>query len=278
MDSEENFDWKSFCTVLAMFPSMYACSWESQDTSRGSSSSSGSGKGIERVVTMKQAQNGNKSAHQILEDRKKNFQDTIVDELKKLSVNDGRKTSPSELMHAWRYQDPPVAMMSKRRRLTVAEALGKHLETDTQQIHTVTPTADATATSFSMKAIRERARQRGEGAVAVQAEIAAQTAKMKNKDRLLSLPRLCDTIRTKSLGARKYTWDLKETIAKIALEMTIPKAELLERIQILVSLVPEFICINQFKSGKNPATLQLRPTVPYGDIRKKLVAAANADN
>lgn len=96
--------------------------------------------------------------------------------------------------------------------------------------------------------------------------------KIESKNRILSLPSLCDALRSKCLSANRTHIKTSELVQHLISELSVTKKELLLRLHIIVDVVPEFLTLIPADHIVPVSTVQLHLHVPYGAVRKKVLA------
>jgi hypothetical protein len=96
--------------------------------------------------------------------------------------------------------------------------------------------------------------------------------KIESRNRILSLPSLCDALRSKCLSANRTHIKTSELVQHLISELSLTKKELLLRLHIIVDVVPEFLTLIPADHIVPVSTVQLHLHVPYGAVRKKVLA------
>lgn len=96
--------------------------------------------------------------------------------------------------------------------------------------------------------------------------------KLESKNRVASLPSLCDALRSKCLVANKSRTKTSVLMQHLVSELFLTKKELLSRLHILAEVVPEFLLFIPADHIVPVSTIQLNLQAPYGEVRKKIIA------
>lgn len=96
--------------------------------------------------------------------------------------------------------------------------------------------------------------------------------KLESKNRVASLPSLCDVLRSKCLVANKTRTKTSVLMQHLVSELSLTKKELLLRLHILADVVPEFLIFIPADHIVPVSTIQLNLQAPYGAVRKKIIA------
>ena len=95
---------------------------------------------------------------------------------------------------------------------------------------------------------------------------------LESKNRVASLPSLCDALRSKCLVGNKSRTKTSVLMQHLVSELFLTKKELLSRLHILAEVVPEFLLFIPADHIVPVSTVQLNLQAPYGEVRKKIIA------
>ena len=92
------------------------------------------------------------------------------------------------------------------------------------------------------------------------------------KNRILSLPSLCDTLRSKCLMDNRTCLKISELLRLLVSELFLTRSELSQRLDILKSIIPEFLTVVPADNILPVCTVRLNLQTPYSVVRKKVMA------
>ena len=119
--------------------------------------------------------------------------------------------------------------------------------------------------------LREKASLRDKSRDLRIAEETKLKEKADTKERLSSLPTVCDALRSKCLGDKRTRVKTAELIRHLMSELSLTPSELSQRLSIISAVVPEFITVIPADDVVGSSTVQLDLKAPYGPIRKKVI-------
>lgn len=123
----------------------------------------------------------------------------------------------------------------------------------------------------SLAQLREKASQRDKSKdVRVAAEMELKK-RADAKERMASLPTLCDALRSKCLGENRTRVKTAELIRHLISELSLTPSELSQRLSMISAIVPEFIKVIPADDVVGSSTVQLDLKAPYGSIRRKVI-------
>jgi hypothetical protein len=92
------------------------------------------------------------------------------------------------------------------------------------------------------------------------------------KNRFLSLPSLCDALRSKCLANNRTCIKTSDLMRHLITELFLTQKELSQRLSILTGIIPEFITVVPADDLVPVSTVRLNLQVPYGLVRKKVLS------
>jgi hypothetical protein len=98
------------------------------------------------------------------------------------------------------------------------------------------------------------------------------------KNRILSLPSLCDALRSKCMNANRTSMKTNDLMQTMTSELFLTKKELMNRLCLLTSIIPEFITILPGDDIVAFSVIRLNLQANYGLIRKKIRTYVNSTN
>lgn len=130
-------------------------------------------------------------------------------------------------------------------------------------------------------ALRENAGKKDGNKESKELEIAKEKKRIDYNNRVVSLPSLCDAIRSKCLNSNKScmkTSDFIDALSRELLLKNINRKELNERTQLLAKIAPEFISIIPADKKVPYSTMRVNLKTPVDSIKKKLARFVNDFN
>lgn len=91
------------------------------------------------------------------------------------------------------------------------------------------------------------------------------------KERIASLPTLCDALRSKCLGENRTCVKTSELIRNLISELCLSQIELSQRLLMISEIVPEFITVIPADDVVSTSTIRLNLRAPYAPIRRKVI-------
>lgn len=92
------------------------------------------------------------------------------------------------------------------------------------------------------------------------------------KNRFLSLPSLCDALRSKCLANNRTCIKTSDLMRHLITELFLTQKELSQRLSILTGIIPEFITVIPADDLVPVSTVRLNLQAPYGIVRKKVLS------
>lgn len=125
--------------------------------------------------------------------------------------------------------------------------------------------------SGNLNSLREKAILRDQIKQIKEAELVKGKSILDVKNRILSLPSLCDALRSKCLTDNRTCLKTTELMKVLTTELFLTHWELAQRLQILTSIIPEFLTVIPADDVVPVSTVRLNLSAPYGIIRKKVI-------
>jgi hypothetical protein len=98
------------------------------------------------------------------------------------------------------------------------------------------------------------------------------------KNRIASLPSLCDALRSKCMNANRTSMKTSDLMQTMTSELFLTKKELMNRLCLLTGIIPEFITILPRDDIVAFSVIRLNLQANYGLIRKKIITYVNSTN
>ena len=96
------------------------------------------------------------------------------------------------------------------------------------------------------------------------------------RTRLVSICVLCDALRSKCMMSNRASVKTTDIINQLSKELSILPKELMIRLQLLTSIVPEYLTIVQPDNVVSYSVVRFNMQVSYDQVRKKLAAYATS--
>ena len=127
-----------------------------------------------------------------------------------------------------------------------------------------------------LEKLKELAKRRGEEQSQNIKSSTKTTLQTIRKGRLLSLPKLCDALRSIAMTEKRSSRPSIELIGKLAPELKLSEDEVRQRLGMVVTHAPEFLSVFPPDALVGVETVKVNLNVPYGLVRNKLEALALA--
>ena len=124
--------------------------------------------------------------------------------------------------------------------------------------------------SENLISLREKAILRDQTRQVKEYELSKEKSSLDLRNRILSLPSLCDALRSKCLTANRTCIKTSELMRHLVSELFLTHWELAQRLQILSSIIPEFLTLVPADLIIPVPTVRLNLSAPYGIVRKKV--------
>ena len=124
--------------------------------------------------------------------------------------------------------------------------------------------------SENLISLREKAILRDQTRQVKEDELSKEKSCLDLRSRIISLPSLCDALRSICLAANRTCIKTSELITHLVSELFLTPWELAQRLQILSSIIPEFLTLVPADLIVPVSTVRLNLSAPYGIVRKKV--------
>jgi hypothetical protein len=124
----------------------------------------------------------------------------------------------------------------------------------------------------NLEKLRERAIMRDKTKDLREIEELQAKKVLDTKNRFLSLPSLCDALRSKCLANNRTCIKTSDLMRHLITELFLTQKELSQRLSILTGIIPEFITVVPADDLVPVSTVKLNLQVPYGLVRKKVLS------
>lgn len=98
------------------------------------------------------------------------------------------------------------------------------------------------------------------------------------KNRIVSLPSLCDALRSKCMSSNRTCMKTSDLMQIMTAELFLTKKELMNRLCLLTGIIPEFITILPGDDIVAVSVIRLNLQANYSLIRKKIISHVNSTN
>ena len=138
----------------------------------------------------------------------------------------------------------------------------------------------ATSGSDGLKYLRDQAVIRDQNKDTRAAEQLKEKNSLDLRNRILSLPTLCDALRSRCLADNRLCLRTSELMHILVSELFLTRQELAQRLSLLSGIIPEFITLVPADDIVPVSTVRLNLQAPYGIVRRKVISyiASVSDN